>query len=97
MSQDNTWSGSADQSFPGNRDVPYGDSSGKLKKEVGDERSGATTSPGHCFAFFCLLSCLPLDSNRSLLRGECIPLQALQKLRGRGRGRVENLIFFNTA
>lgn len=61
MSQDDMWSGYADQSFPGNWAVPYGDSLGswKKKKDAAYERSGATMSPSHCLLSFVFFPALP--------------------------------------
>lgn len=75
MSQDDMWSGSADQSFPGNRvsHALWG-FLGKLKKEDGDLRG---LEPPRLQAIVLPLSCLPLDSSlrvSSHQRGTCIPL-----------------------
>lgn len=89
MSQDAMWSGYTDQSFPGNQVMPYGDSLGKLKKDVRDERSGATMSQSHCLLSFVFFPAFPI------ILPECIVGNAFHHWHSRRFLGTQNFFFFN--
>lgn len=60
VSQDAMWSGYADHGFPGNRITAHGGSLGSWKKDVGDDRSGATASRSHCLLSFVFIPAFPI-------------------------------------